>query len=61
MADTWTLDKNVTELSQRVKDLENLSHEPIFTSALVKNILDRLDVLEKKCKCGKPKKKVVKN
>ena len=60
MSDTWTLGKQVEDIKEDIKDLQDISHEPIFTAEMVDELFSRIDKLEKKianCSCGSKKVK----
>ena len=56
MSDTWTLSKQLEDVKEDVKDLQEIAHAPIFTKELVDELFSRIDRLEEKivnCSCGK--------
>ena len=60
MSDTWTLGKQLEDLKEDIKDLQEIAHEPIFTMELIDELFSRIDKLEAKCancSCGKKKAK----
>ena len=46
MADTWTLNKKCEDLEEAVEQLQEIAHPPIFTSEMVKELFNRITVLE---------------
>ncbi len=60
MSDTWTLAKQLDDVKEDVKDLQEVAHAPIFTRELIDELFSRIDKLEAKCadcSCGKKKTK----
>ena len=60
MADTWSLGKQLEDVKEDIKDLQEIAHEPIFTRELIDELFSRIDKLEAKCancSCGKKKVK----
>ena len=50
MADTWSLGKQLEDVKEDIKDLQEIAHEPIFTKELVDELFSRIDKLEDKVK-----------
>jgi len=46
MSDTWTLNKKCEDLEEAVEQLQEIAHPPIFTQELVKDLFDRLTLIE---------------
>ena len=60
MADTWSLGKQLEDVKEDIKDLQEVAHAPIFTRELIEELFSRIDKLEEKinnCSCGKKKVK----
>ena len=58
MSDTWTLGKQLEDVKEDIKYLQEVAHEPIFTKELIDALFSRLDALEEKienCSCGSKK------
>ena len=56
MCDTWTLSKQLEDVKEDVKNLQEIAHTPIFTKELVEELFSRIDKLEERannCSCGK--------
>ena len=56
MSDTWTLSKQLEDIKEDVKNLQEIAHSPIFTKELIEELFSRIDKLEERannCSCGK--------
>ena len=45
MSDTWTLAKQLDDVKEDVKDLQEVAHAPIFTRELIDELFSRIDKL----------------
>ena len=57
MSDTWTLGKQLEDVKEDIKDLQEIAHSPIFTKEMVNELFNRIEKLEKNCTCGSSKPK----
>ena len=57
MSDTWTLGKQLEDVKEDIKDLQEIAHSPIFTEEMVNELFSRIEKLEKNCACGTNKAK----